>query len=189
MTFLTRNNNQYNRLIIEDDTDEEEVIFIHSSKINKNKSSKVIQTCIVDNCKNKTTNYHNLCKKHCGKKKYDKEDCAICIENCPVNPISCGHWIHFDCIVKSEKKECPICKESLTFTKEQCKIFNQYRREQTLKRQHERIQQQERHFVNQRVGQTSRSVSSDTLIEFIQQLSIHDSRIDIEEFINYLLFY
>ena len=191
MTSLTQINRPHNRQIIEDDTDEEEIIFVHSSKHRQTKVSKVKSPCIVQNCKGKATDYHDLCKKHCGKKKYDKEDCAVCIESCPVNPLSCGHWIHFDCIVKSEKKECPMCKESLTFTKEQCRIFNQYRREQSSRREQQRIQESERvyrqEYTRHQFGSLSHSIPADVLIDFIRQVSTHDSRVNIQELIQILL--
>ena len=46
-------------------------------------------------------------------KKYDKpNDCPVCFE--PMNehnPLLCGHWVHIDCIKKSGKNKCPICRK------------------------------------------------------------------------------
>lgn len=58
-------------------------------------------------------------------KEYPKpSECAICLESLANVDISldCGHWIHMDCIVKTERPYCPICQQKLTFEKYQHQI-------------------------------------------------------------------
>lgn len=40
------------------------------------------------------------------------DECIVCLENVDKmhKPLECGHWIHTDCIVKSGKNNCPICR-------------------------------------------------------------------------------
>lgn len=41
-------------------------------------------------------------------------DCFICCY--PLNmkdPLSCGHWVHYECILKSGVKKCPFCREDV----------------------------------------------------------------------------
>ena len=46
------------------------------------------------------------------------EDCPVCFEPMQQRgPLSCGHWVHIGCVVKSGKSECPICRSSLQLNK------------------------------------------------------------------------
>ena len=48
------------------------------------------------------------------------EECPICYESLNVDePLSCGHWMHKCCVVKSRKDECPICREKIDLTTEE----------------------------------------------------------------------
>ena len=45
-----------------------------------------------------------------------EEGCAVCYgsldnEKDPLKP--CGHWVHFECLRKWGKKECPVCRKSV----------------------------------------------------------------------------
>lgn len=46
------------------------------------------------------------------------EECPVCIEEfCQKDePLSCGHWIHRSCVIRSGKAECPVCRSSLELT-------------------------------------------------------------------------
>ena len=94
----------------------------------------VKKKCIVANCRNYETGHHSLCNKHAGSQKLEKECCAICMddENECKQPLSCGHWIHFDCVLKTSKKECPMCKSVLKFSAEQTVVFNAHFRERKV---------------------------------------------------------
>jgi len=42
------------------------------------------------------------------------DDCVICTEKMNENkPLHCGHWIHYGCVQKQFKAECPICRSPL----------------------------------------------------------------------------
>ena len=49
---------------------------------------------------------------------YDKpNECPVCYEILRTSkPLSCGHWVHKKCIVKSLKNECPICRKEVELT-------------------------------------------------------------------------
>lgn len=53
--------------------------------------------------------------------KCDKpEECPICYESLNTEkPLSCGHWMHKCCVIKSKKDECPICREKIELTVEE----------------------------------------------------------------------
>lgn len=71
-------------------------------------------------CKNKTTNDNNFCYLH----QYQNmilekpSECPICLEEIiSPKPLQCGHWIHMECIAKSMKPECPMCRTALKLPK------------------------------------------------------------------------
>lgn len=42
------------------------------------------------------------------------EDCIICTEKLEEDKsLDCGHWIHYKCIEKQFKSECPVCRVPL----------------------------------------------------------------------------
>jgi RNA polymerase subunit RPABC4/transcription elongation factor Spt4 len=47
--------------------------------------------------------------------------CPVCTENFSVSDktLSCGHYIHRECIIKSKKTICPLCKSELILTIEE----------------------------------------------------------------------
>lgn len=90
------------------------------------------------NCKNKCIKDTEFCKIHSKSQnnKYVMEkpnECIVCLE--PLNvkkSLSCGHWIHLNCIYKWGKAECPICRKKIKLSKLQLKSFNIYKREREL---------------------------------------------------------
>lgn len=43
------------------------------------------------------------------------DECAVCFEELSSNDVlECKHKIHSDCIIKSCKAECPICRQHLS---------------------------------------------------------------------------
>lgn len=42
--------------------------------------------------------------------------CCVCTDPLDTEPapLECGHWVHRDCIVKSAKAECPLCRATLS---------------------------------------------------------------------------
>lgn len=40
-------------------------------------------------------------------------ECPVCFESINENCLSCGHYIHRDCLIKSKKTTCPMCKKEV----------------------------------------------------------------------------
>jgi hypothetical protein len=48
------------------------------------------------------------------------EECAVCYEDICINEkLSCGHLVHIECIYKSKKTTCPLCRTELILTENQ----------------------------------------------------------------------
>lgn len=83
-------------------------------------------------CRKKASSEKLYCKQHEHLFKYEKpEECPICIESSQsINqPLSCGHWICRNCVLKWGDK-CPICRSPITITKKERKIMDKYKLEQ-----------------------------------------------------------
>ena len=81
-------------------------------------------------CKNKEKS-HLKCSVHQKKNVFEKPDtCIVCYESLTKNdyPFECGHWIHIDCIYKSCKQECPVCRNPITLNSHQQSRFNKYKK-------------------------------------------------------------
>ncbi len=63
---------------------------------------------------------HHRCKKfksitNCPYCSREDKKCCICYEpNNDKYPLSCGHWVHRECILKSERPQCPLCRKMIT---------------------------------------------------------------------------
>jgi hypothetical protein len=78
---------------------------------------------------------HEYCKYH----KYqsslwakDKPDvCPICCDKFTNSnvPLSCGHWVHLNCVIKWGEDICPICKEKLILDKKTKKKIEQKKKQ------------------------------------------------------------
>lgn len=82
-------------------------------------------------CKRKTCNDNHLCNYHQGKPLQDKPDeCPICLESLEnmTKPLECGHWIHIDCVAKSMKPECPVCRKVIKLPKKILKTIDENER-------------------------------------------------------------
>ena len=45
-------------------------------------------------------------------------ECPVCYEALEdLKPLSCGHWVHKTCIIKSKKDKCPMCREKVKLTR------------------------------------------------------------------------
>ena len=50
------------------------------------------------------------------------DDCIVCCEKIRQRaPLSCGHWIHTDCVVKSGKPNCPVCTKKVKLSESNLK--------------------------------------------------------------------
>src|SRR3989344_8183068 len=72
-------------------------------------------------CARKTKNKSGFCHFHVAQiiplKFIDEQpdDCIVCLEKLTMDaPLECGHWIHLDCIKKSIRPECPICRFNMS---------------------------------------------------------------------------
>ena len=45
-------------------------------------------------------------------KNWNMEQCCVCLElmGRQQNNLECGHWIHWECVRKSGRRRCPICR-------------------------------------------------------------------------------
>jgi hypothetical protein len=58
------------------------------------------------------------------------EECPVCVEDFQVDekPLTCGHWVHKSCVIKSGKGQCPICRFELYLSlkeRHECAIYRQ----------------------------------------------------------------
>jgi hypothetical protein len=52
-------------------------------------------------------------------KQEQPEECIVCYESIHDNDLlSCGHYIHKKCIIKTNKTYCPICKKEIYLSRE-----------------------------------------------------------------------
>lgn len=53
-------------------------------------------------------------------------ECAVCFENLENErkSLDCGHWIHRECVIRSGKSECPICRAPVTLGVKATKALN-----------------------------------------------------------------
>jgi hypothetical protein len=144
---------------------------------------KIKEKCIVEDCKQKDCGHYGLCKKHSGTCKTEKEDCAVCMDGELKCPLSCGHWIHVECVIKSGKKECPMCKSQLKFTKEQEKAYKLHKKELRIKQEMEDFAEVVRNEVreiqerNERRRQQGRNVYQYSSTHIMSHDLIHFVRV------------
>lgn len=71
------------------------------------KYQRSIGICQYPSCKESS---NELCKYH---SRFEREDCAICFEKFEEGfyPLSCGHYIHQECLKKSGTKNCSLCRK------------------------------------------------------------------------------
>jgi len=49
------------------------------------------------------------------------QDCPVCFESLDNEnkTLSCGHWVHIDCVIKSKKDCCPLCRQTVKLSLEE----------------------------------------------------------------------
>ncbi len=52
------------------------------------------------------------------------QECVVCNEECSERT-TCRHIVHVECIARSGKAECPMCRQEVTISEEYQTIFNQ----------------------------------------------------------------
>lgn len=87
-------------------------------------------------CKQKVRSDTGYCKKHISQmeqlskeqSKEEVEDCCVCMDPLSYKDVlSCGHHVHMECIIKSGKDLCPLCRESIKMTDSQRKKMEKTR--------------------------------------------------------------
>ena len=59
----------------------------------------------------------DFCDEHMHQYRLEKPcECPICFDGLEKGeiPLSCGHWFHKDCLKKTEKNSCPVCRKLMT---------------------------------------------------------------------------
>lgn len=76
---------------------------------------------------------YNYCSRHqqyeLPLKRIEKPDeCPVCVEKFEPNDkaLKCGHWVHKQCIIKSGKSKCPICRFQIYLKPNELKECNNY---------------------------------------------------------------
>lgn len=49
------------------------------------------------------------------------QDCPVCFESLDKEnkALSCGHWVHIECVIKSKKDCCPLCRKTVKLSLEE----------------------------------------------------------------------
>jgi hypothetical protein len=49
------------------------------------------------------------------------QDCPVCFESLDNEnkTLSCGHWVHTECVIKSKKDCCPLCRQTVKLSLEE----------------------------------------------------------------------
>lgn len=88
--------------------------------------SYCIGTTIKGNQCRKKPGKNNYCSTHSHMFIYNKpDDCPICMDDIAneSQPLSCGHWVHKQCILKW-KPQCPVCRSDIKLTKKELAVMN-----------------------------------------------------------------
>lgn len=101
--------------------------------------------CDITHCSNKRVNHvYSYCMSHMSYQKPIKDiekpdDCPICFESetpgCKYLHLTCGHWIHENCIIYSGRVGCPMCRQFIYLEKKtflQVRIVNLNRKLEKL---------------------------------------------------------
>ena len=85
------------------------------------------------NCQNKSDK--QFCPDHQHRYRLEKpDDCPICMDTISIvteTPLECGHWIHKECLIPTNKHICPVCRQSMKpheiiFVFGEIQQYNQY---------------------------------------------------------------
>ncbi len=86
-------------------------------KVSQGKAS---QRCLSMNrfherCLNMTKCDSGFCNSHKIKIFEKPEECPICMEclKDETSPLSCGHWVHMECLGNLDKYDCPLCRKNI----------------------------------------------------------------------------
>ena len=71
-------------------------------------------------------------------------ECPVCYE--PLNEdkaLSCGHWVHKSCIIKSKKDNCPMCRQKVKLTRREREDMINIIVEETIPQPSSQIEEEE----------------------------------------------
>lgn len=100
------------------------------------------------------------------------EECSVCFESLTneKKALDCGHWIHRECIIRSGKSECPICRSPVTLGVKATKALNtvaeRYRQDSIEEDEQELMYQFEDHITQLILQALEESDITDGVIEF-----------------------
>lgn len=62
------------------------------------------------------------------------DSCVVCCESLEKqrHPLSCGHWIHQSCVVRSAKSQCPICRSHVVLSARATRQLEQIARQRNV---------------------------------------------------------
>ena len=87
-------------------------------------------------CKLNVFPNYNYCTRHIHEQSplqiIDRPDeCPVCMDHLERDekPLTCGHWVHKECIIKSGKGQCPICRFELYLTLKERHECTNYRQQ------------------------------------------------------------
>lgn len=64
-------------------------------------------------------------------------ECPVCYEPLETDKaLSCGHWVHKSCIIKSKKDNCPMCRQKVRLSRKEKKDMINLIVEETLPQPH-----------------------------------------------------
>lgn len=91
---------------------------VESNKTEENNVPMSIDSkCPIEGCSNIVSCCSDHHEENNGDHKIQSEnpiECVICLEDISNNqPLKCGHYIHYQCVLKSLKPECPVCREKV----------------------------------------------------------------------------
>lgn len=105
-----------------------------------------------------------LIEDHKDESSEDDNDCTVCANEC-TNKLHCGHLIHYECIAKSGKKECPICRKNVNLP---YYLEHEFRaalesKEKYLKQQQEEMSLQQARELQRQENRPARQQNSITI--------------------------
>ncbi len=54
----------------------------------------------------------------------EPQECVVCNEECQ-EQTACGHIVHTQCIARSGKSECPMCRQAVTISSDHLEVYNE----------------------------------------------------------------
>lgn len=93
------------------------------------------------------SNGREFCYQHAEGNRFNQlkpDECPVCCESLENQRtrLECGHWIHIECIIRSAKEECPLCRCKLTLprrARQRIQELTRQREEERIEEEHEEL--------------------------------------------------